>query len=155
MTLCVCPYKRKRILIMVSIGLFTIPIAWEGANNLIGFGLMYFMGMYFILFNYPEIGTFLSSKPHYIEDLDNDNYKLCFIGLQNLFLSILFAILVDSLILNMDDKSLIELFGLVGGNLALFIRFQSLIGKVLLLILTYYNDRFKRRLSIDEGVDEV
>ena len=131
----IIPYKRKRILLIVSIGLFTVPIAWEEANNLIGFGLMYFLGMYFILFNFPEIGIFLSSKPHYIEDLDNKNYKLSFIGLQNLFLSILFGILVDSLIINIEDKSLIELFGLVGGNLALFIRFQSLIGKILLIIL--------------------
>tara|TARA_B100000686_G_scaffold142661_1_gene150102 strand:+ start:1085 stop:1552 length:468 start_codon:yes stop_codon:yes gene_type:complete len=155
MTCDIMPYKRKRILITVSIGLFVTPIAWKSANNLIGFGLMYFLGMYFILFNFPEIGIFLSSKPHYIEDLDNENYKLCFIGLQNLFLSILFGVLVDSLIINMDNKSLIELFGLIGGNLALFIRFQSLIGKILLIILTYYNERYKRRLSIDEGVSEV
>ena len=61
MTCDIMPYKRKRILITVSIGLFVTPIAWKSANNLIGFGLMYFLGMYFILFNFPEIGIFLSS----------------------------------------------------------------------------------------------
>ena len=66
--------ERKRFLLPVSLGLFTTPIIWEGANNLIGFGLMYFLGMYFILFNYPSIGVFLRSKPHYIEDITNEKY---------------------------------------------------------------------------------
>jgi len=128
---------RKRFLLPISIGLFTTPIVWEGANNLIGFGLMYFLGMYFILFNYPSIGIFLRSKPHYLEDITDENHKNYYIGIQNVLLSVLFGVIVDSIIVSGRDKEIIELFAIIGGNLSLFIRFQSFIGKILLIIFDY------------------
>ena len=134
-----CEIERKRFLLPISVGLFTTPIVWEGANNLIGFGLMYFLGMYFILFNFPGIGIFLRSKPHYIEDITNEKYKSYYIGIQNLLLSILFGIIVDSIIISAHDKELIELFAILGGNLALFMRLQSFIGKILMIVTDYYS----------------
>ena len=133
--------ERKRLLLPISTGLFITPFIWEDAHNLIGFGFLYFLGIYFILFNYPFIGIFLSSKPCYIEDIEESNYKEYYIGIQNLFISILFGIIIDSIFINMNNKDLIELFALLGGNIALFIRIQSLLGKSLLLIISYYSKR--------------
>jgi len=143
-------FQRKRLLIVLSGGLFSIPFAVEETRNLISIGLLYFLGMYFILLNFPVIGIFLSSKPHYIDDLDNEKYRMYCIALQNLFLSILFGIMIDLFYWKqIYTKSIIEIFAIIGGNIALFTEIQGVVGKILLIILSYCNER-ERSLSNGE-----
>ena len=94
--------------------MFTIPFVWEPVHNLIGIGMLYFFGMYFILFNFPQIGIYLSSKPHYIEDLD-EKYRIYCIGLQNLFMSVLFGIMIDIFVTkDILNEPLINMFAIIG-----------------------------------------
>ena len=54
---------------------------------------------------------FLTSKPHYIEDLDNEKYREYCIALQNVFLSILFGVIIDIFYLSkLHTKSILEIF---------------------------------------------
>ena len=83
-------------------------------QNLISIGLLYFLGMYFILFNFPIVGIFVSSKQHYIEDLDNEKYRAYCIALQNLFMSILFGIMVDTFYMRqIQNESIINIFAII------------------------------------------
>mgnify|MGYP001481974869 CR=1 FL=1 len=143
-------FQRKRLLIGVSGSLFVLPFLIDEIRNLISIGLLYFLGMYFILFNFPVIGIFVSSKPHYIEDLDNDKYRKYCIALQNLFMSILFGIMTDIFYMEkLHTRSIIEIFGILGGNIALFSNIQNVIGKALLITLSYCNKR-ERKSSEEE-----
>jgi len=143
-------FQRKRLLIGISGSLFALPFLINEIQNLISIGLLYFLGMYFILFNFPVIGIFVSSKPHYIEDLDNDKYQKYCIALQNLFMSILFGIMTDIFYMEkLHTRSIIEMFGILGGNIALFSNIQNVIGKTLLITLSYCNKR-ERKSSEEE-----
>ena len=73
-------------------------------RNIISIGMLYFFGMYFVLFNFPVVSIFLTSKPHYIEDLDNQKYREYCIILQNVFLSILFGVIIDIFYLNYKTR---------------------------------------------------
>ena len=145
-------FKRKRILIGFSGGLFTIPFIFVETQNLISIGLLYFLGMYFILFNFPIVGIFVSSKPHYIEDLDNEKYRAYCIALKNLFMSILFGIMVDTFYMRqIQNESIINIFAIIGGNIAFFSEIRVILSKVLLMILSYCN---KRERALSEISDE-
>ena len=146
-------FQRKRLLIGVSGSLFILPFFIEDIRNLISIGLLYFLGMYFILFNFPVISIFISSKSHYIEDLDNNKYRKYCIALQNLFLSILFGIMTDIFYMEkLHTRSLIEMCGILGGNIALFSSIQQVISKLLLISLSYCEKR--ERKSSEEIEDE-
>jgi len=141
---------------VLSGGLFTIPFVVDETRNLISIGLLYFLGMYFILLNVPIIGVFISSKPHYIEDLDNDKYRMYCIELQNLFISILFGVMIDMFYWKqIYTKSLIEIFAIIGGNIALFTEIHGVLGKILLIILSYCNERERRLSNADSAIENL
>ena len=142
-------FKRKQLLLCLSASLFSIPIFVEEMRNLISIGMLYFLGMYFILFNFPVISIFLASKPHYIEDLDNQKYREYCIALQNVFLAILFGIITDIFyVKKVHMQSTLEIFAIVGGNIALITKIQHFCSKLLLIILSYFNER-ERKSSMD------
>ena len=131
-------FQRKRLLIGISGGLFALPFLIDELRNLISIGLVYFLGMYFILFNFPVISIFICSKPHYIEDLDNDKYRNYCIALQNLFMSILFGIMTDIFYMEkLHTRPLIEIFGILGGNIALVSNIHHVLSKSLLITVSY------------------
>jgi hypothetical protein len=142
-------FKRKQLLLCLSAGLFTVPTISKDLRNLTSIGMLYFLGMYFILFNFPGISIFLNSKPHYIGDLDNRKYREYCIALQNVFLSILFGVVTDIFYFHrLYTHSVIEIFAIVGGNIALITKIHYFCSKLLLVILSYCNER-ERKSSMD------
>lgn len=140
--------KRKHLLLCLSCVFFSIPIIIEETRNLISIGMLYFFGMFFILLNFPCISIFLTSKPHYIEDLDNQKYREFCIILQNVFLSILFGVIIDIFYLNkLHTRSVLENLAIVGGNMALIFKIQNFCSKLLLIVLSWCNSRASKALE--------
>ena len=86
--------------------------------------------------------------------MDNEKYREYCIALQNVFLSILFGLIIYIFYLNkLHTKSILEIFAIVGGNIALISKIHHLCSKLLLIILSWCDTRelqaIKRKSSID------
>jgi len=149
--------KGKHLFLCLSCIFFSIPVIVRELRNVISIGMLYFLGMYFILFNFPIVSIFLTSKPNYIEDLDNPKYREYCIALQNVFLSILFGIITDIFYINkLHTKSVLEILAIVGGNMALISKIQNFCSKLLLIILSWCNKQeTKRKQSIDLTISDM
>lgn len=134
--------KLKRILIPVSISLFSASFTIsEKIKGVIYIPILYFLGVYFLLINFPKLVEITKKKPVYIDDLIlgtvGQKNRLWFknIYLYTMFflLSILFSIFIDYFISNgFHNKPLLEVCGIIGGNLLVYSKIQDIIGRILL-----------------------
>jgi hypothetical protein len=152
-----------RLLIPVSIALVTIPWVFrEYLLNYYSFTVFYFFGSYFFFINFPILSEILHTKPVYIEDLiltsnqdaipfDNHSFKKKYTVLMNVILAILFSIFADYVILQgVHEKSIIEVMGILGGNLSLYNKVQNTLGKSLLTLCNCFKtEEQNRRTSLD------
>jgi hypothetical protein len=152
-----------RILLPISGVLITLPVFLKDELiNYITIPIFYFFGTYFIFVNFPSVSEKFQQKPIYLEDLaDNsgivvkNKFKNIYGCLMNFVLAILFASFAEYVIIQgIRDKAIVEIMAIVGGNLALYVKTQQTIGKVLLKICHCLKEKeVKRKQSIE--MDEV
>ena len=134
----------KRLLLPVSAAGFVIPFIRPEFTNLFGVGISYFGSSYIILWNFPEISKSLSSEPLYLKDLEDSPYEDNFIHIMNFTLACLFGLIADyGIIKGILDKTLVEILAIIGGNMALFTKIETTIGKLCLTYVT--NAKFVQR----------
>lgn len=130
-----------RLLLPVSGVILTLPFVFDNELlNYYSFPVFGFFGSYFFFLNFPSIGELLHTKPIYVDDLvlslddsEDHTFKQIYSAVMNLILSILVAGFSEYIIIQgVRDKSIIEICGIIGGNLSLYMKTQNVIGKLLL-----------------------
>ena len=154
-----------RLLLPVSATFITIPCIFrEQFMNYYSFPIFYFFGSYFFFINFPSLSEMFHKKPIYIDDLiirsqgltidtdkkliDDNSFRKLYNVAMNCILSILFASFSEYVILQgVKTRSIIEICGIIGGNISLYIKVQNSIGKILLKVFYTQKERRKRTLS--------
>jgi len=151
---------NKRFLLPLSVVGYALPFFINDLTDLISLGLCYFWSSYIILWNFPKISASLNSQPLYIENLNESEYRQYYIYIMNFCSAILIGMVADYSLIKgvMNDKTLIEITAIIGGNLSLLATVQNEIGKVMLEICHFLKQRHenkkpKRKLSIE--IDET
>ena len=150
------------IRILLPIGGVFLVLPWifkDALMNFYAFVIFSFFGAYFFFLNFPSIGEVLHGKPIYVEDLilinDNDTqrdetFKMLYAVIMNLVLAILFTVFAEYVIIKgIEDKPLIEIFAIIGGNLSLYMKTQNTIGKFLIYFCYNCKEERKRKTSLD------
>jgi len=115
--------------------------------------LLYSLGSFMLLVNFPYFSTMLHSRPIYYEDLrisddtnaPDDRFKLVYEMIMIFFLSILIGAMADYVYLNVYNLTPIEFLGIVGGNLSVYLRIQNIVGKLLLKCCYFIKHRQETR----------
>jgi hypothetical protein len=113
--------------------------------NYIALPIFFFFGSYFFFLNFPNIGEVLHKRPLYIEDLVMDKgnsideyFKVSHGVIMNFILAMLFAVFSEYLIVQgINDKHIVEVMAVVGGNMILYVKIQNAVGKLLLVTCHY------------------
>ena len=163
-----------RLLLPISIVCFILPVlAKDVFLNVIAIPLLYFMGSYFIFINFPTVAESLHAKPIYIEDLilkeeereerDDVTFKRFYSITLNVVLACLFAACSEYVIMQgIRDKPVLEILGIIGGNLSLYFKVQNSVGKMLLCVCHSIkrkeenkreNSRRERSMSRDGSIE--
>ena len=147
--------KMKRLLLPVSAAGFVIPFIRPELTNLFGVGISYFGSSYIILWNFPQISKSLSSEPLYLKDLENSPYEDNFIHIMNFTLACLFGLIADyGIIKGILDKTLVEILAIIGGNMALFAKIETTIGKIMLNVCHQCKVRSERKRRMSDAAEE-
>ena len=147
--------KMKRLLLPVSAAGFVIPFIRPEFTNLVGVGVSYFGSSYIILWNFPQISKSLSSEPLYLKDLENSPYEDNFIHIMNFTLACLFGLIADyGIIKGILDKTLVEILAIIGGNMALFAKIETTIGKIMLNVCHICKVRSERKRRMSDAAEE-
>ena len=147
--------KMKRLLLPVSAAGFVIPFIRPELTNLFSVGISYFGSSYIILWNFPQISKSLSSEPLYLKDLENSPYEDNFIHIMNFTLACLFGLIADyGIIKGILDKTLVEILAIIGGNMALFAKIETTIGKIMLNVCHQCKVRSERKRRMSDAAEE-
>jgi hypothetical protein len=157
---------KLKYLLPISAFLLISPLVFpDQLVNYITLPIFYFFGMFFLLINFRQVGEFLYRKPIYLEDLVveqrmirlqnpsiftgvyNDNtLQLTYGVVMNFILAFLFALFSEYIVVkDVRQLPIIEIFGIIGGNLSLYFRIQSIVGKIIIKIFHI----FKKKLEKD------
>ena len=121
----------------------------------------------FILFwNFPQIGAWLQSKPIYVEDLVIHNSSIgvrysfitYYTYITNFFLSCLLVSIIDYTLFLKDQempRETFEVIGTIGGIMALYFKFQAVVGRAILFMCYKLKKRKVRSLSGKRERNEV
>ena len=159
------PYLRYnilspiRLLIPVSGALFAMPFIFR--QDLLLFTtlpLFYFLGLYFFLLNFPGIAESLHRRPLHLEDLEivrletstpDLTFQYIYNILMNFLLSVLFAGIVEYVVFqDIRTKSVMEALGIIGGNLGIYYKTQTIMGKFMIWLCHKY--KLKRMHELEE-----
>lgn len=151
-----------RVLIPVSLAFLAIPIIFNELTNFYAIPVFYFFGSYFIFINFPRISEVLHEKPTFVDDLilkpadngksDDHTFKKIYLVTMNFILALLFACFSEYVIVQgVDDKPIIEILGIIGGVLSLYLKVQNSIGKILLTVCNMLKETEVRRRSISDA----
>jgi DNA-directed RNA polymerase beta' subunit len=152
-------FSPIRILLLFAVGFFTLPMVFrEELMNYLAFPIFYFFGSYMVFINFPSIGKILHTKPIYINDLTiiynnkhrDNTLKKIYMVIMNLILAILFAMFSEYIIIKgIKEKPIIEIFAIIGGNLSLYVKIQSIVGDILLKFCYKIKDTeiYRRKFS--------
>jgi len=143
--------------------LFILPIVVEELYSVVWVPILYFFASYFLFLNFPCVAESLHKTPIYFEDLKivekdvtHDTFQKAYSIIMNFILSIIVGFVADYVIINgIRDKSIIEIFAIIGGNLFLFFKIQSQAGRILISACHYFKDNKVVRESIDVIVVEL
>ena len=142
--------------IPVALSLIAFPFVYQNDLNFIIVPVCFFISCLIIITNFPYIIELLYAKPLYIEDLNPDSihtehtikFRKTYYIAMNLCLSALFASISEYIIIQgINNKPVVEILAIVGGNIALFMKIQNFVGKFLLYICHCMKTREVRRLS--------
>lgn len=153
-----------RLLLPISGTLFALPFIFE--KDLLLYTtlpLFYFLGLYFFLLNFPGLAESLHKRPLYLEDLEiarlgtatpDRTFQNIYSIIMNFLLAALFAGLAEYIILNdIREKPIVEAFGVIGGNLGLYYKIQTTLGKVMIWICHKY--KLRRLHRLEEAKQEI
>ena len=149
-----------RLLLPLSIIIFILPFIIQdiqNINNYILIPVLYFISSYCVFINFPFLVENFNSMPLYYEDLlikselDDNTQKFHKIYqiVMNLLLSIIFSSVLNLLFIKgFDDKSIAEIFGLIGGVYSLFMKLSDIGGKNLIKVCHYFktNNEFTNNI---------
>ena len=98
--------------------------------------IMLFSSLFIILWLFPDISRSLYSRPLYIGDIENSRFEISYINTMNLVLAIGCTIFIDNWILKrlIENKSILEITALLGGNITFFATIQNYFAKMLLSV---------------------
>ena len=98
--------------------------------------IILFISFLIILWLFPIISTSLYSRPLYIGDIEHSRFEILYRCIMNIVLAIGCAVLFENWVIRklMENKSIIEITALVGGNITFFGTVQNYIAKILLSI---------------------
>jgi hypothetical protein len=154
--------SRKYFLTVPLTFIIMIPIFPEQLVNYWYITSMAFFSSWIIFWNVPEIGQCLQSKPLYVEDLiiqgDNigANYKFMkyYTNSTNFCLALLVTTMADyTFFKNNGNRGLIEITGVIGGVLSLYLKCQQIIAKILLRICYYIKKREEFSKMMSSGIE--
>lgn len=138
----------------ITVGLIVVPIINnEYTLNYLLVPICYFFASLIVFLNFPIIVELLHSKPLYLENLaDNtpqlNRFKISYKYIMNICLAIVIGGISEYVIIQgVNSKPIVELFAILGGNMALFMKIQHIIGKSLLYLCHCFKTREIRRLS--------
>ena len=159
------PYLRYnilspiRLLIPVSGALFAMPFIFR--QDLLLFTtlpLFYFLGLYFFLLNFPGIAESLHRRPLHLEDLEivrletstpDLTFQYIYNIIMNFLLAVLFAGIVEYAVFqDIRTKSVMEALGIIGGNLGIYYKTQTIMGKFMIWLCHKY--KLKRMHELEE-----
>lgn len=146
-----------RSLIPISVLLIILPIIFpEYLLNMIFIPMFYSIGSFIVFLNFPKLGEVLYEKPLYLDDLviitgndRNHNFRRVYTTIMNFILSGLVAVFAEyAMVKGVTNKTPIEIMAIIGGIIALYMKTQGVVGKVLLKICHLAKEReLHRRLS--------
>jgi hypothetical protein len=154
--------KAKRYTLIVVPPIIILPVIYQ--DYLYDYiPLFYLFGVYIILINFPNISTYLHTRPIYVNDLiEMDewdeiyvskakyNFRSTYVVVMNVFLALLVSILTEyALVKEIHDKPYVEIFGLFGGILSIYIKIQNVFGKLLLSTFQHFHTKRKRSMSME------
>ena len=138
-----CGYK---LLLPISLLCFSCPFLFEEYFlNFVAVPIFYFFGSYFIFLNFSFISEFFNTQPLYVNDLmdkieESGIQILKFRKIYNICMNLMLALTVAGvseytlISENFANKSIIEILGIIGGNLMIYMKLQNVIGSVTLNI---------------------
>jgi len=148
-----------RLLIPVSGALFAMPFIFR--QDLLLFTtlpLFYFLGLYFFLLNFPGIAESLHRRPLHLEDLEivrletstpDLTFQYIYNIIMNFLLAVLFAGIVEYAVFqDIRSKSVMEALGIIGGNLGIYYKTQTIMGKFMIWLCHKY--KLKRMHELEE-----
>ena len=156
-----------RFLLRVAATCVALPIAFpDQLLNVYAFPILMFYAGYFSLLNIPRVGMMLQSKPTYVDDLTivqngavDESFKKVYAVLMNLILALMLASAAEYVVLKgITEKPLIEIVGMVGGVLSIYVKVQNSAGKVLLFVFARCKNKEvhrRRRASSVEAQSDL
>ena len=153
-----------RLLLPVSGALFALPFIFQKDTLLYTtLPLFYFLGLYFLLLNFPGLVESLHRRPLHLEDLEmarlgtttpDRTFQNMYSIVMNFFLAALFAGLTEYIVLNdIREKSIVEALGIIGGNLGLYYKIQGWVGGVMIYICHKCKLRAIRNQESTPGIE--
>ena len=102
-----------------------------------------------------EVETSPDSAEIYINGESDNSFRYIYMGVMNVLLAGVTAGFADFILMKgLEDKAIVEILAIIGGNMALYIKIQNIIGKVLLHICYYVKQREVVRKMSEEMVVE-
>ena len=154
--------KNKRFLLPFGLTSIIIPFFFQDyLIHYLWFPLLYLFGSFIIFFNFPVLVEYTHNKPLYLEDLtiqetDNNKFRKIYIITMTFLLSILVSGISEYIIINgIRNKPIIELLGIIGGNISIYLNVQNVTGKILLKFFYFLKQREierRKRSSSDDIV---
>lgn len=150
-------YSPIRLLLPIAVIFLLLPWIFQAAlMNYYAFPIFYFFGSYFFFLNFPSISETLHSRPIYVEDLsvingsadDDHTFKKLYAVIMNFILAVLISIFAEYVIVQgISNKPMVEIIGLIGGNVKFYSTAQNIMGKFLLRLCYNIKEESHRRTS--------
>jgi hypothetical protein len=154
-----------RALLPFAIGLLTLPFIFPVLLTYYAIPFIYFTSSYIFFLNFPSLVASLQKRPLYLDDLILDSedgdlrdnrFRKAHSLVMNFILAGLFAAFSEYVIIQgIRKKPIMEILGLVGGNLSLYFKIQHMAGKMLLRLCHCLKEQevTKRKLSDSPRLD--
>lgn len=151
-----------RLLLPISATALVIPFLFpDKLNEYVWVPICYFFGTYFFFINFPRFGEIMHEKPIWLEDLilatggqGSHSFRNIYSNIMNAVLALLFALFAEYVITQgIRHLPVVEIMGIVGGNLVLYVKIQHTVGKMLISVCHCMKEKHEERLS--DSVDSV
>lgn len=153
-------FKKRRLLFLIPIILFTLDGTTEDVRYDWYQGLSTAVTAYIIVYNFPFIISGMHSKPKYIEDIiseyeltdkNKNHYKRIFeYAVGALSSLVLGGLIYNTLNSNNEITGWLNLAGIVGGVASLYGKFLKFAGKAFLSVLDYLKRKKERNISTNQ-----
>jgi len=149
-----------RLLLPVSATALVIPFLFpDKLNEYVWVPICYFFGTYFFFINFPRLGEIMHEKPIWLEDLilatggqGSHAFRNIYSNIMNAVLALLFALFAEYVITQgIRHLPVIEIMGIIGGNLVLYVKIQHTVGKMLINVCHCMKEKHEERI-IDSAV---